>query len=82
MMPTVRAQKSGSIVNIALVVAVTGQPGYLHYAASKRAVLAMIARTKGLAKEVGQHGACVKMPVFFGIFSQECRPIVKATAEQ
>ena len=65
MMPTMRARKSGSIVNIASVVAVAGQPGYLHDVASKRAVLAMIARTNGLAKEVGQHGARVKMPVFF-----------------
>ena len=81
-MSTMRAQKSGSIVNIASVVAVAGQLGYLHYVASKRAVLSMIARTKGLAKEVGQHSARVNVPGFFGIFSQECRPIVKATAEQ
>jgi len=43
-------QRSGAIVNIASVVAVAGQPGYLHYVASKGAVLAM---TKGLAKECG-----------------------------
>ena len=81
-MPTMRARKSGSIVNIALVVAVTGQPGYLHDVASKRAVLAMIARTKGLAKEVGQRGARVNVPVFFGILGQERGPIVKAAAGQ
>jgi NAD(P)-dependent dehydrogenase (short-subunit alcohol dehydrogenase family) len=52
-LPAMRAQRSGSIVNIASVVAVAGQPGYLHYVASKGAVLAM---TKGLAKEVGKHG--------------------------
>lgn len=49
-MPTMRAQNSGAIVNIASVVAVAGQPGYLHYVASKGAVLSM---TKGLAKECG-----------------------------
>lgn len=49
-MPTMRKQNSGSIVNIASVVAVAGQPGYLHYVASKGAVVAM---TKGLAKETG-----------------------------
>ena len=81
-MPAMQAQKSGSIVNIASVVAVAGQLGYLHDVASKRAVLAMIARTKGLAKEVGQHGASVNMPGFFGIFSQERRPIVKAATGQ
>lgn len=55
-MPAMRERRSGSIVNIASVVAVAGQPGYLHYVATKGAVLAM---TKGLAKEVGQHGVRV-----------------------
>ncbi|NBS95869.1 MAG: SDR family NAD(P)-dependent oxidoreductase, partial [Betaproteobacteria bacterium] len=32
-MPAMRERKSGSIVNIASVVAVAGQPGYLHYVA-------------------------------------------------
>ena len=47
-MPAMREQKNGAIVNIASVVAVAGQPGYLHYVATKGAVLSM---TKGL-------GAC------------------------
>ena len=51
-MPAMREQQSGAIINIASVVAVAGQPGYLHYVASKGAVLAM---TKGLAKECGPH---------------------------
>ena len=51
-MPALREAKGGSIVNIASVVAVAGQPGYLHYVATKGAVLAM---TKGLAKECGPH---------------------------
>lgn len=51
-MPAMREQKSGAIVNIASVVAVAGQPGYLHYVATKGAVLSM---TKGLAKECGAH---------------------------
>ena len=51
-MPAMRDRKSGSIVNIASVVALAGQPGYLHYVASKGAVLSM---TKGLAKECGPH---------------------------
>lgn len=49
-MPAMRRQKSGAIINIASVVAVAGQPGYLHYVATKGAVIAM---TKGLAKECG-----------------------------
>ena len=55
-MPAMREQASGSIINIASVVAVAGQPGYLHYVASKGAVLSM---TKGLAKECGAHGVRV-----------------------
>ena len=52
-MPAMRSQAKGSIVNIASVVAVAGQPGYLHYVATKGAVLSM---TKGLAKECGKDG--------------------------
>ncbi|NDH31412.1 MAG: SDR family oxidoreductase [Betaproteobacteria bacterium] len=52
-MPAMKAQAKGSIVNIASVVAVAGQPGYLHYVATKGAVLSM---TKGLAKECGKDG--------------------------
>ncbi|MBB3178375.1 SDR family NAD(P)-dependent oxidoreductase [Variovorax sp. Sphag1AA] len=57
-MPAMREQKSGSIVNIASVVAVAGQPGYLHYVATKGAVLSM---TKGLAKECGQSNVRVNV---------------------
>jgi len=52
-MPAMRERGKGSIVNIASVVAVAGQPGYLHYVATKGAVLSM---TKGLAKECGPYG--------------------------
>ena len=52
-LPAMRQRKSGSIVNIASVVAVAGQPGYLHYVATKGAVLSM---TKGLANECGKDG--------------------------
>ena len=57
-MPAMREQGGGSIVNIASVVAVAGQPGYLHYVATKGAVLSM---TKGLAKEVGPQGVRVNV---------------------
>jgi len=56
--PAMRERKAGSIVNIASVVAVAGQPGYLHYVATKGAVLAM---TKGLAKELGSIGVRVNV---------------------
>lgn len=57
-MPALRAAGGGSIVNIASVVAVAGQPGYLHYVGSKGAVLSM---TKGLAKECGKDGVRVNV---------------------
>ena len=77
-MPALRERASagggGSIVNIASVVAVAGQPGYLHYVASKGAVLAM---TKGLAKECGPHGVRVNViaPGFVITDATRNRPI-------
>lgn len=72
--PAMRAQKSGAIVNIASVVAVAGQPGYLHYVATKGAVLAM---TKGLAKECGAHNVRVNViaPGFVITDATKNRPI-------
>ncbi len=73
-MPAMRERKSGSIVNIASVVAVAGQPGYLHYVATKGAVLAM---TKGLAKECGPSGVRVNViaPGFVITGATQNRPI-------
>ena len=73
-MPAMREQQSGAIVNIASVVAVAGQPGYLHYVASKGAVLSM---TKGLAKECGPHKVRVNViaPGFVITDATRNRPI-------
>ena len=73
-MPAMREQKSGSIINIASVVAVAGQPGYLHYVATKGAVLSM---TKGLAKECGPYGVRVNViaPGFVITDATKNRPI-------
>ena len=73
-MPAMRTQHSGAIVNIASVVAVAGQPGYLHYVATKGAVLAM---TKGLAKECGAHNVRVNViaPGFVITDATRNRPI-------
>ena len=73
-LPALREQGSGSIVNIASVVAVAGQPGYLHYVASKGAVLSM---TKGLAKELGTHGVRVNViaPGFVITGATQNRPV-------
>jgi len=73
-LPAMRSQGSGSVVNIASIVAVAGQHGYLHYVASKGAVLSM---TKGLAKEVGQHGVRVNViaPGFVITDATKNRPV-------
>jgi NAD(P)-dependent dehydrogenase (short-subunit alcohol dehydrogenase family) len=73
-MPAMREQKSGAIVNIASVVAVAGQPGYLHYVASKGAVLSM---TKALAKECGPHNVRVNViaPGFVITDATKNRPV-------
>jgi NAD(P)-dependent dehydrogenase (short-subunit alcohol dehydrogenase family) len=73
-MPAMCERKSGAIVNIASVVAVAGQPGYLHYVATKGAVLSM---TKGLAKECGPHGVRVNViaPGFVITDATKNRPI-------
>jgi NAD(P)-dependent dehydrogenase (short-subunit alcohol dehydrogenase family) len=73
-MPAMRERKSGAIVNIASVVAVAGQPGYLHYVATKGAVLSM---TKGLAKECGPHGVRVNViaPGFVITGATKNRPV-------
>ena len=73
-LPAMREQSSGSIVNIASVVAVAGQHGYLHYVASKGAVLSM---TKALAKELGGDGVRVNViaPGFVITGATQDRPV-------
>jgi len=51
-LPAMKDQESGSIVNIASLAAVYGMPNGLHYTASKAAV---IGATRGLAREVGRY---------------------------
>lgn len=51
-----KAQGWGRIVNITSGAALKGLPGFLHYVTSKGA---MIAFTRALAREVGEHGVTV-----------------------
>ncbi len=51
--PTMREQGGGSIVNISSLAATYGMPNGLHYTTSKAAV---IGATRGLAREVGRFG--------------------------
>jgi 3-oxoacyl-[acyl-carrier protein] reductase len=73
-LPAMRERQSGAIVNIASVVAVAGQPGYLDYVATKGAVLSM---TKALAKECGPAGVRVNViaPGFVITDATRNRPI-------
>ena len=51
--PAMKAQGGGRIVNVASAIVVKGTPYLLHYVASKGAVIAM---TRALARELGEHG--------------------------
>jgi 3-oxoacyl-[acyl-carrier protein] reductase len=55
-MPAMKAQQSGSIVNISSLAATYGMPNGLHYTASKAAVIGI---TRGLAREVGRYNVRV-----------------------
>ena len=63
--PQMRKQGSGRIINISSSVVFMGRPNYLHYVASKGAVMAM---TRAMAKELGDSGINVNAitpgPVF------------------
>ena len=51
-LPTMKKQRSGSIINISSLAATYGMPNGLHYTASKAAV---IGATRGLARELGRY---------------------------
>jgi NAD(P)-dependent dehydrogenase (short-subunit alcohol dehydrogenase family) len=54
--PQMRRQKSGRIINLASGAPLKGVPYFLHYIASKGAIIAM---TRGLARELGGDGITV-----------------------
>ncbi len=51
-LPTMKKQNSGSIINISSLAATYGMPNGLHYTASKAAV---IGATRGMARELGRY---------------------------
>ena len=55
-LPQMREQRSGKIINISSGTVFRGIPMMAHYVTSKGAILAM---TRALAREVGGHGICV-----------------------
>jgi 3-oxoacyl-[acyl-carrier protein] reductase len=54
--PHMQKQKRGKIINISSNVALTGNPNYIHYVASKGAIIAM---TRAMARELGDWNICV-----------------------
>lgn len=54
--PVMRQQRGGKIVNLSSDMIISGVPGMLHYVASKGALTAM---TRSLARELGPDGICV-----------------------
>jgi NAD(P)-dependent dehydrogenase (short-subunit alcohol dehydrogenase family) len=54
--PQMQQQRSGKIINISSSTAFAGTPLFLHYVASKAALIGM---TRSLAREVGEFGICV-----------------------
>ena len=54
--PAMKAQRSGKIVNTSSMTVPSGIPGFLHYVASKSAIVGL---TRALARELGEWGICV-----------------------
>lgn len=54
--PQMKQQHSGKIINISSSTVFAGTPLFLHYVASKAALVGM---TRSLAREVGEYGICV-----------------------
>jgi len=54
--PHMKQQRSGKIINISSSTVFSGTPLFLHYVASKAALIGM---TRAVAREVGEYGICV-----------------------
>jgi NAD(P)-dependent dehydrogenase (short-subunit alcohol dehydrogenase family) len=54
--PYMKERPKGKIINISSSVALNGTANYIHYVASKGAVIAM---TRAMARELGDYGICV-----------------------
>jgi NAD(P)-dependent dehydrogenase (short-subunit alcohol dehydrogenase family) len=54
--PQMKEQRSGKIINISSSTVFWGTPNFLHYVASKAALIGM---TRSLARELGEYGICV-----------------------
>jgi NAD(P)-dependent dehydrogenase (short-subunit alcohol dehydrogenase family) len=72
-----KAQRSGKIINISSSTVFWGTPNFLHYVASKAALIGM---TRSLAREVGEYGICVNA-IAPGLVEHEGQNAPKALTE-
>jgi len=75
--PQMKEQKNGKIINISSSTAYWGTPNFLHYVASKAALIGM---TRALAREVGDYGICVNA-IAPGLVEHEGQNAPKALTE-
>ena len=75
--PQLKEQKSGKIINISSSTIYWGTPNFLHYVASKAALIGM---TRSLAREVGSYGICVNA-IAPGLVEHEGQNAPKALTE-
>ena len=75
--PRMKEQRSGKIINISSSTAFWGTPNFLHYVASKAALIGM---TRALAREVGACGICVNA-IAPGLVEHEGQNAPKALTE-
>jgi NAD(P)-dependent dehydrogenase (short-subunit alcohol dehydrogenase family) len=75
--PQMKEQKSGKIINISSSTVYWGTPNFLHYVASKAALIGM---TRALAREVGDFGICVNA-IAPGLVEHEGQNAPKALTE-
>jgi NAD(P)-dependent dehydrogenase (short-subunit alcohol dehydrogenase family) len=75
--PQMKNQSRGKIVNISSTTALSGTPLFLHYVASKAALIGM---TRSMAREVGAHGICVNA-IAPGLVEHEGQTVPKEFTE-
>ena len=75
--PQMKEQRQGKIINISSSTAYWGTPNFLHYVASKAALIGM---TRSLAREVGEFGICVNA-IAPGLVEHEGQNAPKALTE-
>ncbi|HEX2226346.1 MAG TPA: 3-oxoacyl-ACP reductase family protein [Candidatus Binatia bacterium] len=75
--PQMKQQNSGKIINISSSTAFWGTPNFLHYVASKAALIGM---TRSLARELGDYGICVNA-IAPGLVEHEGQNAPKALTE-